>query len=209
MLLMAPEVQKELKLTDDQIQKLRELMPRPPMRGENGDQQGQQTPPPRMNPQEMDKKVQDILTADQYTRLKQIRLQMQGPMAFMRPEIAQKLGLTDDQKDQIRAVFDKERPSGPPPNPGDGADFRKTMAERRARIEKGVMAILTDDQKKTWQSMVGEPFKMPMMGPGFGGPRGFGPGGPGGPGGDRQGGPGGPGQGGNPPPPPPDDGGGN
>src|SRR5436305_11751859 len=42
-LFMRPDVQKELKLTDDQIEKLRDLMPRPPMGGPGGppDQDGQ------------------------------------------------------------------------------------------------------------------------------------------------------------------------
>ena len=213
MLLMNPAVQKELKLTDDQIAKVRDLMPRRPRGGEQGGPEGQNAPRQRPNPQEMDKKIQDILDAGQYRRLSEIRLQMQGPFALMRPEIAEKLGLSDDQKGALRDLFQQER-QNPPPNPGsEPSDFHKTMQERRAKLEKGALAILTDSQRDKWHEMTGTPFKMPM-GPGFGGRGRFGgPGGPGGgPGGDGPppppgSGDGGPG-GGTPPPPPPGDGGG-
>ena len=228
MLLMLPAVQKDLKLSDDQIQKIKALMP--PSPGQGGGQNGgppdggpanggppnggppnggppgggfQNGPRGRGNGAEMDKKLQEILTADQYSRLKQIRLQVEGPRAMLRPEIAQKLGLTQDQRDQIQNVFQQDRPT-PPPNDGGGqnggpGNFRQAMEERRTKIDKAVMAILTDSQKSTWHELTGAPIKLPPMGPGGPGGRGGFGGGPGGPpppqGSDN-------GQGGPPPPPP-------
>lgn len=70
---------------------------------------------------------------------------------------------------------------------GNFEEMRKQMEARREELNKKLLAVLTSNQRSTWNSMLGEPFKFQR--PGFGGP-----GGPGGPGG--QGGRGGRGGGG-------------
>jgi hypothetical protein len=202
MILRMKEVQKELKLSDGQVSQVNAILPgpRPP---QSGDDQG--APPRRLSREEMDAKVKSILSSDQFKRFQQLQLQAEGPRAFSRPEIQEKLGLSDTQKAKIQSILQSER-QGPPP--GDGqTDMRKAMKERRERLEQELTAVLTDDQKATWKSMTGAKFDFPMMG-GPGGRRGFGGPGGGGPGGD---GPGGPppmdDQGGPPPPPPGGDGG--
>jgi len=194
MLLNVKEVQKELKLSDDQISQIKALMPmrRGPI------QQGDEppTPPKRLTREEMDAKLKSILSTDQFARFQQLMLQAQGPMAFGRPEVQEKLGLTSDQKSKIREIMDADRQT-PPPTPGEQSDLRKAMKERREKLEREVTAVLTDDQKATWKSMIGAKFDFPAM-------RRI-PGGRGGPGGhdDGQGGPPPMDGGGGPPPPPP------
>ena len=42
--------------------------------------------------QQIEQKIKGILSESQYTRYQQLSLQLQGPMAVMRPDIGQKLG---------------------------------------------------------------------------------------------------------------------
>jgi hypothetical protein len=142
---------------------------------------------------EMEAKIQKILTESQYKRYQELSLQLQGAGAISRPEIAQKLGLTEDQIKQVRDIQTNDRPPRPEGGQNDGPpDFKQMqeqMKKHRQEIEAKILAVLTASQKSEWQAMLGKPFKfdeMPPMGPG--GPGGFG--GPGGPGGG-QGGPGG------------------
>ncbi len=208
-LLMNPSVQKELKLTEEQKQELGKLMPQrgpggpggPPDRGQGGQrgqfgqggqrgQGGQGGPPqgerrqggPGGPNQEMEKKIQGILSDSQYRRYQEIGLQQQGAMALTRPEIAEKVRLTENQREQVRQILEQNRPGGRPPQGGerrDPAQMRAEMEKNQAALNAKVVAILSGEQKAVWQSMLGKPFKIehPQGGPGFGGP-----GGPGGPG---------------------------
>jgi hypothetical protein len=144
---------------------------------------------------EMEAKVKKILTESQYTRYQELALQMQGAGAVSRPEIAEKLGLSEEQIRQIRDIQMNDRPPRPQGRPEDGLPDMKQMQEQmkkhREEIEAKILGVLTSGQKDKWKAMLGKPFKfdeMPPMGPG-------GPGGFRGPGGGGQGGPP-PGQGG-------------
>ncbi|HMC90517.1 MAG TPA: hypothetical protein VKI17_13265, partial [Gemmataceae bacterium] len=56
---------------------------------------------------------------------------------------------------------------------GDQAEARKKMAAVQKETMEKITAVLTDDQKKTWKEMTGEPFEYkPDPGEGFGGRRG-------------------------------------
>jgi len=104
-------------------------------------------------------KLGQILKPEQSKRLEQIRIQVMGPMALASPDVASKLGLTDDQKtkmrEAMRGVFAKMREgrggnAGPP-----SAEARKKMEES---IKTAIMGVLTDDQKKTYEELIGKPF---------------------------------------------------
>lgn len=123
---------------------------------------------------EAEKKLKGILNDKQFTRYREISLQMAGPDAVMRPDIAQQLGLSEDQKTKIQAILEKNRPKdGPMGGPLDGP--RGAGGNRPPRPQG-------DENDRP---------PMPPQGEGLGGPGGpEGFGGPGGPG--RPGGPGGP-----------------
>ena len=82
---------------------------------------------------EAEKKLAEILSEKQLARLKQIALQLQGPRALLASEAAKKLELTEEQREKIRRL---SRKNGKP-----------------------LKTILTDQQWKQWQEMIGEPFK--------------------------------------------------
>lgn len=120
-----------------------------------------------------------LLEEGQLTRLKQLELQQSGVRAFSRHDVAVGLGLTDDQTTQIGALQDELR-----------AAMREAFQNRafdqiggmRSENEDKLLGVLTDEQKANWETMKGEPGKLPER-RGFGG-GGRGPGGGGrGPGG--------------------------
>jgi acyl-CoA reductase-like NAD-dependent aldehyde dehydrogenase len=120
------------------------------------------------------KAVSDILDTKQMKRFHQLELQQQGPMAITRPDVAAELKLTDDQKKQIGEVQQKAQADQRAMM--QGVDFQNMSQEERAQFgakmqaaqkatgEK-LLALLTDDQKKTWKDMQGEPFKFPAPQP--------------------------------------------
>jgi hypothetical protein len=129
----------------------------------------------------MEKQVKEILTAAQFTRFQELRLQSRGAMAILQDDVAAKLGLTNSQREQLERIMEKSRPG---PRGGQGGtggppDFSQ-MEKQRAETEKAILGVLTSDQKAKWNLMLGKPFKFEQ--------RGMGPGGHGGP---PQGGPGG------------------
>jgi hypothetical protein len=225
-LVLRPDVQKELKLSDDQIKKLRSIM-RPPMgggpggpdggpgggagqgRGQGrrgpGGQGGQGGPPqsddqggppnggqggppqddmggpprggqdggpdqmgPRGEgpggggPQAMDGKLKDVLNEGQMKRLKQLQLQRMGAEALSRPEIADKVGLSDDELDKVRSIVDDARQDMPRPEQGHQPDREKMMKAHQAMVAKvndKVFAILSSKEFSKWKELTGKPFK--------------------------------------------------
>ncbi len=162
-MLMRPEVQKELKLTEKQIQAIRsksEAMRK--ARGNPG------APPPPG--QGMGTAFNSILSASQQKRLAELRLQMGGMMALNSPETSGKLGITASQKAKIEQIMHSEfgsmRPRGEGPRPNRGApppsmgDWQK----RREQMNQKISAILTPAQRTKWKAMLGKPFKMEPRG---------------------------------------------
>ncbi|HJP82330.1 MAG TPA: hypothetical protein VJ835_02390 [Fimbriimonadaceae bacterium] len=143
--------------------------------------------------QEMEKKIQEILNDSQYRRYQEISLQQQGAMAILRPDISEKLGITDDQRQELHEIMMSNRP--PMPGPGEGQrmdpeQMHNMMMKHQEELNAKILAVLTGQQRSKWNSMLGKPFKIehPQGRPGFGGP--------GGPGGRGDGGRGGQGGGG-------------
>jgi hypothetical protein len=112
--------------------------------------------------------VGDILKPDQVKRLKQIELQQAGTRAFTRAEVQKALALKDDQKDTIKTITDdaakamRDLGQGGQRTP----ETREKMTALRKETMEKVQAVLTDDQKKTWKDMTGEPFEIVRRRPG-------------------------------------------
>ena len=147
---------------------------------------------------EMMGQLEEVLLPQQLERLQQISLQIRGVQALEDPEVAKKLGITEEQKTKLaearEAQGEKMREKMREMFQGGGGpqgDLRESMMKMREEMEKDILSVLTTSQQEKFEEMKGEKFEMPqMMGRG-----GFGQGGQrgqGGPGGQRgQGGPGG------------------
>ncbi|GMV88383.1 MAG: hypothetical protein AMXMBFR81_13140 [Chthonomonas sp.] len=210
--LMQEKVQKELKLTDEQIEKLENLRPTMggPEAGPRG-QRGQGGPPqgrPPMggpggpggpNREAMEAQIKEILNANQFKRYQELALQWEGPIAIGREDVAEKIGLGGDKLEEVRQLIGESmgRPGGPggpggppdqmrgqggqgrgqgqqgrgqgrgqgqPPVRGQGqggpgfGDPGQMMA-RREEVGKKVLALLTNEQKRKWEGLLGRKFE--------------------------------------------------
>jgi hypothetical protein len=173
-------VSEELKLSDDQITRLKELG-EPERRGEGGSREERQKK--RMEAaQAREKKVAEILEPAQLKRLKEIGLQSLGVRAFSIPRLVADLNLTEDQQDKIRKITEESAfDLGKMMRSGELAegDSDEIKAANKAKIAKvndaameKVVALLTSEQQAKWKELLGEPFKgqLEQRG-GFGGRR--------------------------------------
>jgi hypothetical protein len=170
MLLRMPEVQAELKLTDEQKTKINEMQSqlRAGRRGQGGgfrdlsrEEREKQLAERRANEQ---KQLQAILNTDQLKRYRQLQLQRQGLLALRDTTVQDELKLTTDQRSKVDGVLTEQteemrkiRQSAA----GDRAAARTQTEALRKKTEEKLEALLTDDQKKQWKEMLGAPFKFP------------------------------------------------
>jgi len=156
MLLRSEAVQDELKLTAEQKEKLASLAGgrqrdgggrnfREMSREERQEWMAEM----RERAEAAEKKIGEILSEEQRTRLKQIRLQMLGGTALANPEFAKDLGLTDEQKEKLQDLQAKVRQARQ--DGGAGENIRE-------RFTNAVMDMLTPEQKEKLQNLRGKPF---------------------------------------------------
>ncbi|MCS6852572.1 MAG: hypothetical protein NZ700_15560 [Gemmataceae bacterium] len=131
-----PAIRQDLKLSEDQLKKLQEAV---------------------------SKAIDENLTPEQAKRLKQIMLQQRGLDAFNEPRVKEALKLTEDQAEKIRGIreemAEKMREAfqrGGGGNPREA--FEKLRQLRKDMWDKAVN-VLTDEQKKVWKDLAGEPFE--------------------------------------------------
>src|SRR5262249_32901392 len=114
------------------------------------------------------KAIAEGLEPQQLKRLKQIQRQMDGAITLSSAEVAKDLKLTDDQKDKIRGVIREYDQEVTRLAFGGGFD-----QERLKKLTKDALAafveVLTNDQRKAWKELIGEPFELKADLPTFGG----------------------------------------
>jgi hypothetical protein len=184
-MLATQEVQKELGLTDEQKAKVKDLgrEVREQLRSALGnfnfqelqslsrEEREKRLGEARKKAEAAGKAVEDklakILDAKQLERLGQLRLQREGPAALARPRIADQLGLSDDQKAEIKKILAEARPlvaaaGAQKPSPDQLRDFFSRMQERRSKMQSDLLAVLSDQQKAKWTEIRGKDFKFPQ-----------------------------------------------
>jgi Spy/CpxP family protein refolding chaperone len=174
-LYMNSGVQKEIKLTEDQVSKVREIVT--DIRGKYQDKlqearDAQDREKSMKLNQEMmadaKKAMAEVLKPEQVKRFTEIQMQQMNVMAFQNPEVQKKIALTDDQKEKIKGINDDAMADRREIMQGFQDDREGTM-KKLAEFNKGLMAkvtaLLTDDQKKTWKEMTGEPFEVKFEAP--------------------------------------------
>ena len=152
-ILMHPPVAEELRLTEAQIQQLREALPRP--------QPGQRIS--REEIERIEKIVQSILSPAQYKRYQEISLQMGGPGAILRPDVREKLALSEGQVEQIEDILEQNRPPMPPPPGSQGGPGMPPPPPhdpaKRKQVDDAIANVLSAEQKAKWKALLGEPFQ--------------------------------------------------
>jgi hypothetical protein len=161
-LLLQKSVQEDLKLSESQVQKVKQLWEK---RGESF--RGQRD----LDLEEWHKKFSDLATQEkaleellqpeQVQRLQQIVLQQRGVRAFGEPEVARGLELTAEQKEKIRGILDEAwkvrmKPMGPNV---PRSEWARRWEDNWKNARRKVLNQLTAEQKERWQEMTGEAFK--------------------------------------------------
>lgn len=168
--LMAPNVQQDLKLTDTQVKKVQETLQEIKERHteaytalRDASHDVRWTKMAVLN-EMVCVEVKNALSfsAEQSRRFDQISLQAHGLLAFASRAVDEKLKLSDDQKSKIREIAEATH------NAFAGADNdnaneqeRRDAQSKRANAHKEdmnkVYALLNDDQKASWNELIGEP----------------------------------------------------
>jgi Spy/CpxP family protein refolding chaperone len=164
-------VQKELKLDKEQVDKVKDALQKVQAKYRDDfaklrdlsqeEQRTKRQALTRTFNEETLKAAGDILKPDQLKRLKQIELQQAGVLAYSRPEVQKALNLTDDQKQKIQTIAEE---SGKEMRDlfggGNPAEIQEKIAELRKKTAEKVQVVLTDNQKKAWKELTGEPFQV-------------------------------------------------
>lgn len=169
-LLRREDVQKELKLTDDQKGKLKEVSDkinqerRDLFQNSGGDFQAAQADMQKKQP-EWDKQIMGVLNADQSKRLKELMVQRGGNMIAMNPAFQKDLGITDDQKAKLKDLQTKQMEAmmalGQKMRDQEitQEEMRDSVQKNMKTMEEAVGKILTDAQKAKIKEMGGAAFK--------------------------------------------------
>jgi DNA anti-recombination protein RmuC len=181
MLLGNPQVQKELKMTDDQTAKIgeiqREMFAGFGQGGQGGNNQNLSDEERQKRREEFqkrneenNKKLTAVLSADQNARLKQIQLWVGGVAGLVyNADAAKELKITDDQKEALKTITDESAKKTGELFQGlrgasqdEQAQAREKMTAMRKETETECTAVLTDEQKAQFAKMRGEKFELDM-----------------------------------------------
>jgi len=171
--LMAPNVQKDLKLTDAQVKKVQETLSEIREKHQ-ADYAALRDASPDVRWTKMAKLHETVgaevkkelsFSDEQSKRYDEICLQAHAPQSFASSCVVDKLKLTDDQTSKIREIVEANRSSFAGANNKDASEQERTDARhKRAVAQKEniakVQALLTDDQKKAWKELTGEPIEI-------------------------------------------------
>ncbi len=187
-LLRVEQVQKELKLSEDQLSKVSEIGEKLQVEmreqyaglREIQDMQERRAKMTEMSNQFDEKargQLREVLSREQMMRLFQIRLRVRGTLdALNNRWIAGRLELTDEQKKKAaeldKATQDKISEAYAPLRDLSQEERREKMAELREKItklredaEQKAAGLLTAEQKEALEKMKGEKFELPARRP--------------------------------------------
>ncbi|MCW5942972.1 MAG: hypothetical protein KIS66_12115 [Fimbriimonadaceae bacterium] len=183
MLVNRPDVQTELKLTDDQKKKLEAISQKSrddrrammeEMRGGGGDRDAIMEKMRTMQTAQ-DKAINEVLTPDQKKRVSELAVQMAGSRYAMTPEGQKALGITSEQKSKLeelqrkqqeamQGMFERMRNGEM-----DREEMQSTMQKATKVMDEEIAKVLTAEQKTKLEELKGKPFKFAEMPRGGGG----------------------------------------
>jgi Spy/CpxP family protein refolding chaperone len=118
---------------------------------------------------EAEQKIAAILSPAQLQRLTEIRLQLEGPVAIAHPQVVEALGLSDDQRGQLKSVRDQASDeveqmrqaalrSPPEEREAKSAELQKKIAEIATKMGQKYLEVLTPEQREKFERMKGAKF---------------------------------------------------
>jgi hypothetical protein len=174
------KVQKELDLSDDQKTKVAEAVKESSTAMDDSlsslvlgpDPQAMRTTIPELLKENQDilmEKLGEILQPKQLKRLKEIQLQVEGPIALLSPDVIKALDITEEQQKEMKTLNDvyqkKLKESAPTmiSMPGVSPDEIKAkinaLQEKPRKMQKTFgeswLKVLTEDQRDKFEKMQG------------------------------------------------------
>jgi hypothetical protein len=165
-----PEVETELKLTDDQKSKIKAISEQlvtdtRGLFGGGGDPSETREKMEQLN-KDASAKVDAVLDATQQKRMQQIEIQVNGAGALNNPAVADQLKLTDDQKKQLAEARDANFQTIRDAMGDMGSMSREERqakgAEMRKAADEKLLAVLTDQQKTEFEALKGAPLTIDL-----------------------------------------------
>jgi hypothetical protein len=165
-LIASPAIQAELKLDEEQKKAIDDAAAeaRQALQGVNQLQQAERQQKNREVRQNLQTKLEKALKEEQLKRLNQIDLQQKGALVLNTRETADKVGVTNEQRPKIRALnMELTQTTTKLRQEFKGKELQDKIAQARAEASAKVVELLTDEQKKSWQALVGEPFDLAKL----------------------------------------------
>ena len=160
-ILALEDVQKELKLSADQISKIKDIIGDVVKEGPNGSIEMMIQIHPGTDFNGMDVEVSKLLNEKQRQRFKEVWLQSTGGRAIIKDDIAKEIGITKVQQAKIVEMQEelKSQMRELAIQPGEvvkkDAEMKKMQKEWEEKIEKQ----LTKEQQAKWAAMKGAKFE--------------------------------------------------
>ncbi len=110
-----------------------------------------------------DQEIEQNLMADQLQRLDQILLQLRGTRAFRDPEIAEAIGFTALQRQQIDEIHQEVKQAWKNYHRGRRSktrvqQYKQQFKTERKNASEKLLNLLTAGQMAQWRQLAGEPF---------------------------------------------------
>lgn len=160
-LIHAPEVQEELGLQKDSESLLSVLrdIDGPWWRSRNLPED-KQYEAVRGLEQQLTKGLKGLLDNDKMKRLHELEVQSQGARSLLRAEIAKTVGLSSNQNQEIRKIFEESDKIARElaTNPKDRSDLEQKLRSTREKEQRRLTEILTTKQRLSLGNLVGKPF---------------------------------------------------
>jgi hypothetical protein len=168
-LLANPNIQKELKLSDEQINKLKDSLSKVWDKYKDDFAKFAQTPfeerfkkMKEIN-KDANKAMSSVLDDKQLKRYKQIEWQLAGVGALGDPSLQTELKLSDEQKKKLDGLFyDFEKKMEDMVKSGERSQEKYVNAAKD--VEKKANDVLTEEQQKNLKELKGQPFQFSQPG---------------------------------------------
>jgi hypothetical protein len=165
-LLFNPDVRKELKLSDEQLTKLKDALGKVMAGHKDEFAKIRQMSPDEMQKtmksfnDDSQKAISGVLDAKQMKRFQQIEWQLNGVGALQDPDLQKELKLSDEQKKKLDTLFKDAQKKM--------QDMAKSQETSQAKyqavitdLEEKTNGVLTDEQKKNLKELKGAKFEFP------------------------------------------------
>jgi hypothetical protein len=163
-----PEVQTELKMTDEQKSRVDEINgqlgeDRRELFGTGFDRWNEIRGRVEQLNRDASKQVDDLLDEPQRKRLLEISIQQNGPRALNDPDVIAELKLSDEQKAKLAAADDDNNKAFEKAVEDSGRDnWRQRVGELGEEADKRLLGVLNEDQQKQFEKLGGEPFNVDL-----------------------------------------------